>query len=170
MFLSSVGAPFLRPGLHSHRAPRAAAVKGSAQPRGATRSRLFAASMASTASTGPRWPLHAALRSIRLRASELPASASHNPYSASGSGSGKPIKKRDRNSINWRDPAHRVPMQIRRLSAPSRGPISGEFLSSRPTLVAVEALRWAGVCFRDWPQLTRTAAHGRWAALNVCSQ
>ena len=53
MFLSSVGAPFLRPGLHSHRAPRAAAVKGSAQPRGATRSRLFAASMASTASTGP---------------------------------------------------------------------------------------------------------------------
>jgi putative transposase len=25
-----------------------------------------------------------------------PASASHNPYSASGSGSGKPIKKRDR--------------------------------------------------------------------------
>ena len=31
----------------------AAAVKGSAQPRGATRSRLFVASMASTASTGP---------------------------------------------------------------------------------------------------------------------
>src|SRR5271170_392096 len=53
MFLSSVGAPFLRPGLQSHRAPVAAAVKGSAQPRGATRSRLFAASMASKASTGP---------------------------------------------------------------------------------------------------------------------
>ena len=34
------------------------------------------------------------------------ASASHNPHSASGSGSGKPIKKRDRNSINCRDPAH----------------------------------------------------------------
>ncbi len=53
MFLSSVGAPFLRPGLRSHRAPPTAAVKGSAQSRGATRSRLFAASMASTASTGP---------------------------------------------------------------------------------------------------------------------
>jgi hypothetical protein len=38
-FLSSVGALFLRPGLHHHRAPRGAAVKGSAQPRGATRSR-----------------------------------------------------------------------------------------------------------------------------------
>jgi hypothetical protein len=38
----------------------------------------------------------------------LPASASHNPYSASGSGSGKPIKKRDHNSINCRDPAHKV--------------------------------------------------------------
>jgi len=53
MFLSSVGVPFLRPGLQSHRALVAAAVKGSAQPRGATRSRLFAASMESTASTGP---------------------------------------------------------------------------------------------------------------------
>ncbi len=53
MFLSSVGALFLRPGLHSHTAPCAAGVKGSAQPRGATRSRIFAASMVSTASTGP---------------------------------------------------------------------------------------------------------------------
>ena len=53
MFLSSVGVLFLRPGLHSHRAPRAPAVKRSAQPRGATRSRLCAGSMASTASTGP---------------------------------------------------------------------------------------------------------------------
>jgi hypothetical protein len=53
MFLSSVGAPFLRPGLHFHSAPHAAAVKGRAQSRGATRSRFSAASMASTASTGP---------------------------------------------------------------------------------------------------------------------
>ena len=53
VFLCSVGAPFLRPGLNSYRVPVAAAVQGSAQPRGATRSRLFAASMASTASTGP---------------------------------------------------------------------------------------------------------------------
>jgi transposase len=52
-FLSSVRAPFLCPGLNPYRAPVAATVKRSAQPRGATRSRLFAASMASTASTGP---------------------------------------------------------------------------------------------------------------------
>ena len=51
--LSSVEAPFLRPGLQSDRALVAAAVKRSAQPRGATHSRLFAASLASTASTGP---------------------------------------------------------------------------------------------------------------------
>src|ERR1700693_5072822 len=49
MFLSSVGAPFLRPGLRFHRAACGAAVKGSAPPRGATRSRLFVASMARTA-------------------------------------------------------------------------------------------------------------------------
>jgi hypothetical protein len=53
VFLGSVGAPFLRPGLHAYRVPVAAAVEGSAEPRGATHSRLFAASMASTASTGP---------------------------------------------------------------------------------------------------------------------
>jgi hypothetical protein len=35
----------------------------------------------------------------------LPASASHNPYSASGSGSGKPIKNRARGLIKKRDPA-----------------------------------------------------------------
>ena len=56
MFLSSVGAPFLRPGLQSYRAPVATAVKGSAQPGGATRSRLFAGSMASP---GEHWTLRA---------------------------------------------------------------------------------------------------------------
>src|SRR5208282_3255259 len=40
------------------------------------------------------------------------ASASHNPYSASGSGSGKPIKKRDHNSINCRDPAQHAPQDL----------------------------------------------------------
>jgi hypothetical protein len=35
-----------------------------------------------------------------------PTSASHDPYEASGSGSGKPIKKRDGDPINYRAPAH----------------------------------------------------------------
>ena len=48
------------------------------------------------------------------------ASASHNPHSASGSGSGKPIKKRDRNSINCRDPAHHhTARHTHRCAAPS---------------------------------------------------
>ena len=92
MFLSSVGAPFLRPGLQSHRAPVAAAVKGSAQPRGATRSRIFAESMAST---GEHCTLRAAATGATLRQAGCvgtSASASRNPYGTSGSGSGKPSK------------------------------------------------------------------------------
>ena len=92
MFLSSVGAPFLRPGLQSHRAPVTAAVKGSAQPRGATRSRIFAESMAST---GEHWTLRAVATSATLRQAGCigtSASASRNPYGTSGSGSGKPSK------------------------------------------------------------------------------
>ena len=92
MFLSSVGAPFLRPGLQSHRAPVATAVKGSAQPRGATRSRIFAESMAST---GEHWTLRAVATSATLRQAGCigtSASASRNPYGTSGSGSGKPSK------------------------------------------------------------------------------
>ena len=92
MFLSSVGAPFLRPGLQSHRAPVAAAVKGSAQPRGATRSRIFAESMAST---GERCTLRAAATGATLRQAGCvgtSASASRNPYGTSGSGSEKPSK------------------------------------------------------------------------------
>src|SRR5271169_4311035 len=105
MFLSSVGAPFLRPGLQSHRAPVAAAVKGSAQPRGATRSRLFCGEHGEH---GEHWTLMAAATGATLDQAgcvQTSASASHNPYSASGSGSGKPIKKRDCNSIDCRDPA-----------------------------------------------------------------
>ena len=94
MFLSSVGAPFLRPGLQSHRAPVAAAVKGSAQPRGATRSRIFAESMAST---GEHCTLRAAATGATLRqagcvGTSASASASRNPYGTSGSGSKKPSK------------------------------------------------------------------------------
>src|ERR1700722_11265094 len=50
MFLSSVGAPFLRPGLPLS---QSAVRSGRQGKRGATRSRLFVASMASPASTGP---------------------------------------------------------------------------------------------------------------------
>src|ERR1700730_15245937 len=93
MFLSSVGAPFLRPGLRFHRAPCAAAVKGSAQPRGATRSRLFVASMASTASTGPGWPLRTAQRLIRLGASELPLPLPTIPTARREAEAGSPLKR-----------------------------------------------------------------------------
>src|SRR5208283_5269458 len=99
MFLSSVGAPFLRPGLQSHRALVAAAVKGSAQPRAAASLRR-ALDLEWAAATGATLDQAGCVRTS--------ASASHNPYSASGSGSGKPIKKRDHNSINCRDPAHLV--------------------------------------------------------------
>src|SRR5450755_1700834 len=66
MFLSSVGAPFLRPGLRFH---------------GAT---LDQAGCVRTS-----------------------ASASHNPYSASGSGTGKTINFRDQKPIGKRDPAQK---------------------------------------------------------------
>src|SRR5271165_1202991 len=58
---------------------------------------------------GEHWTLMAAATGPTLDQAgcvRTSASASHNPYSASGSGSGKPIKKRDRNAINCRDPAH----------------------------------------------------------------
>src|SRR5271166_3116972 len=65
MFLSSVGAPFLRPGRQSHGALVAAAVKGSAQPP----------LCGEHGEHGEHWTLMAAATGatlIRLGASELP--------------------------------------------------------------------------------------------------
>jgi hypothetical protein len=83
MFLGSVGAPFLRPGLHCHRAPRAAAVKGSAQPplRG------------EHGEHGEHWTLMAVARGATLDQAEgVRTSASHNPYSAREAEPGSPSK------------------------------------------------------------------------------
>lgn len=60
---------------------------------------------------GEHWTLMAAAHGATLDQAgcvRTSASASHNPYSASGSGSGKPIKKVDQRSIRKRDHAHSV--------------------------------------------------------------
>ena len=93
MFLSSVGAPFLRPGPQSQRAPVATAVKGSAQPRGATRSRLFAESMAST---GEHWTLRAVATGATIGqagASELPLPLPTIPRARREAEAGSPSKR-----------------------------------------------------------------------------
>ena len=58
---------------------------------------------------GEHWTLMAAAHGATLDQAgcvRTSASASHNPYSASGSGSGKPINFRDQKPIGKRDPAH----------------------------------------------------------------
>jgi hypothetical protein len=58
---------------------------------------------------GEHWTLMAAAHGATLDQAgcvQTSASASHNPYSASGSGSGKPIKKVDQRNIRKRDHAH----------------------------------------------------------------
>jgi general secretion pathway protein A len=71
----------------------------------------------------------------------LPASASHNPYSASGSGSGKPIKNRARGLIKKRDPAQTDgPVACQRIADGSAGwQTHIDSALSRPVLIIDEA-------------------------------
>jgi hypothetical protein len=82
---------------------QSAACSGGQGKRAAARSHAQPPFRGEHGEYGEHWTLMSAARGAKLDQAEgvrISASASHNPYSASGSGSGKPIKKRDRNSIN----------------------------------------------------------------------
>jgi hypothetical protein len=124
MFLSSVGAPFLRPGLRFHRAPCAA---------------LDQAGCVRTS-----------------------ASASHNPYSASGSGSGKPINFRDQKPIGKRDPAHLRGVSRTSAKGQPRGRPGFEAQSAAPTAWQLQSARHcADQRAHHLPLTSITSSYGR---------